>query len=124
MIMTTLRINNLSRPVQPVNATLADTFFSKFLGLMFQKSITPDTGLLLSDSSESRINSSIHMLCMNFDICAVWINQKNQVVDVQLAKKWHLAYFPKSAARHVLELHASRMNDFSINDQLQMDYEK
>ena len=64
------------------------------------------------------------MLFMNFDICAVWINQQNRVVDVKLAKKWHLAYFPRAAASQVLELHAVRMNDFSVNDQLQMDYEK
>ena len=122
--MTTLLVNNLSRTITPIKATLADTFFSKLCGLMFQKSIDPDNGLLLSDYFESKVNSSIHMLFMNFDICAVWINQQNQVVDVKLAKKWHLAYFPRAAANQVLELHACRMNDFSITDQLQMDYEK
>jgi uncharacterized membrane protein (UPF0127 family) len=60
---------------------------------------------------------------MNFDICAVWINQKNSVVDVKLAKKWRLAYLPIKPAQYVLELNASRISDFVIGDQLQMDYE-
>lgn len=122
--MTTLRISNLSKPITTVETTLADSFFSKFLGLMFRKSISFDDGLLLAENSESRINTSIHMLFMNFDICAIWINNKYQVVDVRHAKKWHLAYFPQSAAQFVLELNTSRLQDFAIGDQLQFEYEK
>jgi uncharacterized protein len=122
--MTTLQITNQTRQISPINTTLANTFFSKLMGLMFRKNIDQNAGLLLSDSFESRINSSIHMLFMNFDICAVWINKSLQIVDVKIAKKWHLAYFPRSAAQHVLEINVERMPDFVIGDQLRFEYEK
>lgn len=122
--MTTLLITNQTRSIPITKTTLADTFFLKFLGLMFRKSLSTDSGLLLADNHESRFSTSIHMLFMNFDICAVWIDKNYRVVDVKIARKWHLAYFPKEAAKYVLELHLSRMSDFVIGDQLQFVYEK
>jgi uncharacterized protein len=122
--MTTLLIKNRSKPNLIIQAKIADTFFSKLLGLMFKKRIEVNTGLLLSDRYESRINSSIHMLFMNFDICVVWLDKNLLVVDVKEAKKWRPAYFPRKAAQHVLETDVAHINDFSIGDQLSFEYEK
>ena len=122
--MTTIQILNRSNPSVIINASLAKSFFSKLAGLMFQKYLPDQSGLLLADSSESKINTSIHMLFMNFDICVVWINQGLQVVDVKYAKKWALAYFPKKAAQYTLELNTSHMQDFSVGDQLDFSNEK
>ncbi len=121
--MTNIKIINLSKSYPPFYAYLADTFFLKLIGLMFQKTIHNRPGLLLADRYESKINSSIHMLFMNFDICAIWMNKNKQVVDVKLAKKWHLAYFPRAAAQYVLELDSTNYSQFTIGDQLQFDYE-
>lgn len=88
---------------------------------MFQKSISPDSGVLLVEGNESKINASIHMLLMKFDIAAIWINDDFQVVDSVLAKRWKLLYLPKSPARYILELHSTRLGDFRDGDQLRFE---
>lgn len=103
-----------------IQAQVADTFFTKLRGLMFRKEIHPNSGLILSENSESILNTSIHMLFMNFDITAIWINKDWLVVDKHLAKKWHLAYVSHVPALHVLELHASQFENFSIGDKLEI----
>jgi uncharacterized protein len=122
--MTTLLIKNISKPNLSIQTKVADTFFSKLLGLMFKHKLEDNSGLLLSDRFESRINSSIHMLFMNFDLCIVWLDKNLLVVDVRIAKKWRPAYFPKAAAQHVLETGVTHFNDFSIGDQLSFEHEK
>lgn len=122
--MTTLQIKNNSNPTVSIQTKIADTFFSKLLGLMFKQKLDANSGLLLSDRYESRLNSSIHMFFMNFDLCVVWLDKNLLVVDVKKAKKWRPAYFPRAAAQHVLETSITHINDFSIGDQLSFEYEK
>lgn len=122
--MTTVKISNLSRPVEPVTAYVADTFFPKLAGLMFRKTLSHLEGLLLSDKYESIINTSIHMLFMQFDICAIWLDQSFQIVDKKHARKWALAYFPRRAAKFVLELNISQINNFEVGDRLEFQYSK
>jgi uncharacterized membrane protein (UPF0127 family) len=90
---------------------------------MFRTSLKPNEGLLLVEQRESRANSSIHMLFMRFNIATVWINRSFQVIDVQLAKKWRLAYVPIQPACFILEAHPSRLSDFTIGDQLHFENE-
>jgi len=94
-------------------------YLQNIKGLMFEPALPENGGILLDEHSESRLNTSIHMLFMNFDITAVWIDSQYQVVDVRLAKKWALAYFPKSPARYVLETSAQHFHDFHIGDLLE-----
>lgn len=113
------RIENLTRPLStPVIAGLCDTFWCKFKGLMFSPGIRSNEGLLFQDSGESRIDSSIHMLFMNFDIAVVWIDHDFHVVDVRLAKRWRLAYVPKASAQYTLETHPDQLKNFQIGDVL------
>jgi uncharacterized membrane protein (UPF0127 family) len=65
-----------------------------------------------------RVESSIHMLFMAFDLTVVWLDDQYRVVDVKLCKKWRPAYFPAASARYVLETHVERGKDFLIGDQL------
>lgn len=65
-----------------------------------------------------RLDASIHMFFMSFDIAVVWADAQLKVVDVQLARRWRPAYFPSAAAKYVLEIHTDRLNDFHPNDQL------
>ena len=103
-----------------IQAQVADTFFTKLRGLMFRKEIHPNSGLILSENSESILNTSIHMLFMNFDITAIWINKDWLIVDKRLARKWRLAYISSVPALHVLELHTSQFEYFSIGDKLEI----
>jgi uncharacterized membrane protein (UPF0127 family) len=122
--MKTIQIINNNQPEIKIKVGWGQSFFAKLKGLMFVRSLPDHSGIILVDSYESRINSAIHMLFMNFDITTVWINSNKQVVDVVCAKKWHLSYFPRKAAQYVLELNASHINDFHIGDQLIFTNEK
>ena len=88
---------------------------------MFKKSILDDQGLLLVQNSDSKVNSSIHMMFMWMDLAVIWINSEFTVVDRVLARRWKLAYFPKSAARYVLETGISHLNDFAVGDKVYFD---
>lgn len=122
--MKTVKIINLNLPSQVVTVQLCDKFISKLRGLMFKKSIAPYFGLLFTDSSESRLNTAIHMFFMNFDIAVIWLNKDFFVVDKALAKKWRPFYMPNIAAQYTLELHVDRFPEFSVGDQLKVSDEE
>jgi len=112
-------IRNTSTPqATPIRAVYADTFLLRLRGLMFSPQLANDEGILLVEDRESTLNTSIHMLFMNFDITAVWLDSANRVVDVQLARRWRLAYAPKSPAKSVLEIHTDHLGFFHPGDQL------
>ena len=54
---------------------------------MFSKEISINSGLILSENSESVLNTSIHMLFMRYDISAIWIDRNWIVVDKLPGKK-------------------------------------
>lgn len=103
-----------------IKTEVAASFLSKFRGLMFRKELEPSHGLILSESSESIINSSIHMLFMRFDITVVWLSSEYKIVDKCIAHRWHPAYFSKFPAKHVLELHISQIDNFLVGDTLKI----
>jgi uncharacterized membrane protein (UPF0127 family) len=122
--MKTIQIINNDHLEIKVAANWCESFLSKFKGLMFVPTLENNTGIILVENAESRLNTAIHMLFMNFDITAVWIDSAKKVVDVRLAKKGHLSYFPKKPAQYVLEIHADHFQDFHIGDQLNFLNEK
>jgi uncharacterized membrane protein (UPF0127 family) len=85
---------------------------------MFTKVLPDRHGLLLVQNTDSRINSSIHMMFMWMDLAVVWINKDFQVVDAVMAKRWKLAYLPKQPAKYVLEMAISNLGDFNIGDKV------
>ena len=96
-----------------------DTFLSQLRGRTLHAPISREEGLLLVGTRDSRIDSSIHMLFVSFDLMVVWINSDLKVVDKTLAKSWRPAYFSKEPARYVLEIHPSRWENFQIGDLVQ-----
>jgi uncharacterized membrane protein (UPF0127 family) len=93
-----------------------NTFLAQLRGFTFRSHIDSDEGLLLVGKRDSRLDSSIHMLFVPFDLSVVWINSAMQVVDKVLAKSWRPAYFSKRPAKYVLEIHPKRWGDFEIGD--------
>ena len=85
---------------------------------MFSRQLNIDEGIILAESRESRINTSIHMLFMYYDLAVLWLDKDLCVVDKVLAKKWFPFYFPKQPAQYVLELHPSQFSEYSIGDRL------
>ena len=59
-----------------IKIEVADTFISRFLGLMGRKNLPQGHGLLISPCS------SIHMLFMRFSIDAVYINKDFEIQKI------------------------------------------
>ncbi|NMC13449.1 MAG: DUF192 domain-containing protein [Chloroflexi bacterium] len=115
-------IKNLNQPeLEPIQVGYCSSFFQRLKGLMFHPPLSTQEGILLVYNRDSRMDTSIHMLGVFTDLTVVWINSSNVVVDVLLAKRGKLAYFPKEPARYVLEISPARLNDFKIGDKIQID---
>jgi len=87
---------------------------------MFRSRLSPDEGLLLVEKRDSRLDTSIHMFFVSFDLAVFWINSKMTVVDKVIAKSWRPAYFPKSGAKYTLEIHPVRWEDYEIGDKVEI----
>jgi uncharacterized membrane protein (UPF0127 family) len=116
--MKIVKIRKSSSPFVAVNVKVCDNFWSKFIGLMFSKELKPDDGLILVENNESRINTAIHMMFVNYDITVLWLDKQMVIVDKVLAKKWAPIYYPKKPAQYIIELHQSKFFEYSIGDQL------
>lgn len=90
---------------------------------MFEEQIGSYDGILLKMEQLSRLNTSIHMLFMNFEIAVIWLDENLVVVDTTLAKRWRLYYAPSKPALSVVEIHPARLDDFKIGEQLELFYE-
>jgi uncharacterized membrane protein (UPF0127 family) len=93
-----------------------DTFLTQLRGFTLHPSLAPDEGLVLVGTRDSRLDSSIHMLFVSFDLAVIWIDSSMRVVDRVLAKSWRPAYFSKQPAKYVLEVHPDRWEEFQIGD--------
>jgi len=116
--MNTVKLSKSSSPLKVVNLKYCYTFGSKLIGLMFSKELKPDHGIILVEEKESRINTSIHMMFMNYDLTVLWLDKELVIVDKVLARKWVPFYFPKKPAKYVVELHPSKFADYSIGEKL------
>ncbi|HJQ14138.1 MAG TPA: DUF192 domain-containing protein [Anaerolineales bacterium] len=115
-----ITIENKDRRITgPLRIKYCDTFFTQLRGLTFRSHLAREEGLLLVGKRDSRLDSSIHMLFVPFDLSVIWINSAMQVVDKCLAKSWRPAYFSKQPARYVLEIHPERWGDFEIGDRVE-----
>lgn len=88
------------------------------MGLMFRASIQKTEAIALTYPRESRLDASIHMFFMNFDIAVFWLDDEHTIVDTVYAKKWKPYYTPHTPASIVVEAHPDRLNDFHIHDKV------
>lgn len=113
-------VHNLNKEIKsPPHVGYCDSFQCRLRGLMFRKSLGPDEGLLLVEKRDSRLDTSIHMFFVPFDLAVFWINSEMTVVDKIIAKSWHPAYFPKADAKFTLEIHPDRIGDYEIGDKVE-----
>ena len=116
--MKNIKLSKSTPPYSVVNLKYCDTFFSKFKGLMFARELEPDQGIIIAEKNESRVNTAIHMMFMNYDITVLWLDQNMAVIDKVLAKRWAPYYASKEPAQYVVELHRSKFTEYSIGDKL------
>ena len=115
-----ISIENKNRSIGgDLSIKLCDTFLTQLRGLTFRTHLARDEGLILAGKRDSRLDSSIHMLFVVFELTVVWINSDMKVVDKILAKPWRPAYFAKAPAKYVLEIHPDRWENFQIGDVVQ-----
>jgi len=115
-----ITIENKNREIasQP-RIKFCDSFLTQLRGFTLRSRLPRDEGLILVGRRDSRLDSSIHMLFVFFDLAVFWINSDRKVVDKVLAKAWRPAYFSKEPAQYVLEIHPDRWGDFEIGDEVQ-----
>ncbi|MDX9992115.1 MAG: DUF192 domain-containing protein [Anaerolineales bacterium] len=101
---------------EPVRARWCVSFLSRLRGFMFRHELAHDEGLVLVESRESRMDSSIHMLFVWTDLAVIWLNAEKEVVDTVLARAWHPFYAPGRAAQYTIEIHPERLNEFNVGD--------
>ena len=107
------------KPAFPLRVKYCESFACRLRGLTFRAPLPRDEGLLLVFGRDSRVDSSIHMLGVSFDLAVFWINSGMKVVDKIVAGAWKPAFFPKEPARYVLEVHAARIDDFEIGQMVE-----
>ena len=113
-------IHNLNNPIKhPARVGYCDSFLCRLRGLMFLTRLELNEGLLLVEKRDSRLDTSIHMFFVPFDLAVFWINSKMIVVDKVIAKSWRPAYFPKADAKYTLEIHPDRFGDYEIGDKVE-----
>ena len=113
-------VENKSRKIEPPpHIRYCNTFLTQLRGFTFHPRLSRDEGLVLVGTRDSRLDSSIHMLFVSFDLTVIWINSDMQVVDKVLAKTWRPAYFSKQPAKYVLEIHPDRWGDYEVGDIVQ-----
>ena len=113
-------VYNLNKPIgEPAHVGYCDSFNCRLRGLMFRSRLAPDEGLLLVEKRDSRLDTSIHMFFVPFDLAVFWINSEMTVVDKVIAKSWRPAYFPKADAKYTLEIHPDRWEDYEIGDKVE-----
>lgn len=87
----------------------ADSFFSRFRGLMLKKDLK--SGLVLKiPSGRGKRGSAIHMFFMRIPLDIIFADEELRVVDVVSLDPW-TTYTPKSAARFVIELQKGLITD-------------
>lgn len=91
----------------------ANTFFSRFVGLMGKKQIDSSEGLLLWHCS------SIHCFFMKFPIDVVYLSSDNQILAIETVKPWRIGRIVRGA-RHVLELSEGAAEKVSVGEILKV----
>jgi uncharacterized membrane protein (UPF0127 family) len=118
--MKKIHLENNNQPLpSPLHVLYCDSFLCRLRGLMFRSRLSLDTGLLLVEARESRLETAIHMLFVFMDLAVIWINSEKVVVDTVLARAWRPVYAPHKPASYILEIHPDRLIEFKIGDHVE-----
>jgi len=98
---------------------IADTAFSRFKGLMFEKKKNFDYALVFELAGETRIGASVHMMFVSFPIDIVYLDSKKRVVDKATLQPWKLNYTPKKRSKYFVELPNGIAEKIKIKEKLQ-----
>ncbi|WP_130836150.1 DUF192 domain-containing protein [Lachnoclostridium sp. Marseille-P6806] len=89
----------------------ADTFFSRFLGLMGRRELPEGTGLWM------RPCSSIHCCFMRFTIDVIYLDAGNRVLYSETVRPWRIGRMVRGT-KSVLELNAGEARGIRAGEAL------
>lgn len=99
---------------------IADSFMSRFMGLMFKKTI--GDGLILKmPSTRSRRGSAIHMFFMRIPLDIVFADETKEVVDMISIGPWK-TYTPKAPAKYVIEMEKGSIKKYNLEIGDELDF--
>lgn len=81
----------------------ADTFLTRFKGLMGRRELAPTHALLLKGCS------SVHMFFMKFSLDIAYLDKDFRLLYVETLRPWQIGSLVKGCA-HVLELNAEELS--------------
>lgn len=92
---------------------IADSFWTRFRGLMFRKTLAPWRGLLLKNCS------AIHCCFMRIPIDVVYLDREQTVLAVETVNPWRIGKIVPGA-QHTLELELGGSRGLEIGKQLEI----
>ena len=95
------------------NIKSADSFITKLIGLLNEKSLDKNEGLLLTNCS------GIHCFFMKFTIDAVYLSKDMKVIYKETVKPWRTGKFVRNCT-HILELPEGMAKDIEIGDYISL----
>lgn len=90
------------------NAEIADSFFSRFRGLMFRKSVDGDYALHITPCNQ------VHMFNMRFALDVVYLSESGEVVEIHENVKPNKVCKAVRNAKSVLEMRAASASAMGI----------
>lgn len=116
--MNSISIRRKSHPSDVlVQARWCSTYLCRLRGLTFRRSLLDGQGLLLVNPKQDRVSASIHMWMVFFPLGVLWLDDQRRVVDKIMALPWRI-YFPKQAARYILEASPVILDRVELGDEL------
>lgn len=93
---------------------IANSYFSRFAGLMFRKQLSSQSGLLIAPCKQ------IHTHFMRFAIDVIFINKRYEVLHIEHSlKPWRISKYIKHA-HAVIEVNKGQAASVAVGDQLQL----
>lgn len=106
--------NKTSQKLIAREIKLANTFFTRFKGLLGTDPLTFQEGLLISPCQQ------IHTHFMGYSVDVIFLDKNMQVIDIiHEMKPWKISKFYKNAY-YVLELQVNKADKINISDTLVM----
>ncbi|MFP3853864.1 MAG: DUF192 domain-containing protein [Anaerolineales bacterium] len=94
------------------------SFLCRLRGLTFRRTLPQGLGLLLVEGAASRLGTAIHMWAVFMPIGVAWLDERQRVVDLKIARPWRV-YAPVKPARFILEGDPSMLESLAEGDRLE-----
>ena len=111
-------VNRTTGTVLASRVLICKTFWLKFRGLMFRRSLDPDEACVFVHSRASITETTIHMLFVFFPIAVLWLDSQKRVVDAVVARPFRPYYAPREAARYFVEGVPRMLEQVALGDEL------